>query len=391
MELTEKQAQGLEIALNRYKTHEAYTVIAGYAGTGKSTLIKFIIEALNIHPGNVCYVAYTGKAAEVLRRNGCPNATTAHKLLYYSRKNKYGKFVFTPKSNIGPYRIIVVDEVSMLPKSMWDLLLSHHIYVLACGDPGQLPPVSKDPLEQHNLLLHPHIFLDEVMRQAKDNEIIKLSMDIREGKPIRPFIGKDVRIYRKSELTMNMCLWADQIITATNSKRQEINNAIRAHKGFGNEPQPGDKVISLTNHWDISDLSGEASLINGTIGYLGRSYQEPLYYPIPNFPNPVPMLYAEFTSEIGEDFGMLGIDYQQLTTGEKYLDPVSDAKAYKSEYGAPCDFNYGYAITCHRAQGSQWDNVLVIEERFPYDEEEHRRWLYTAVTRPAKKLVLILS
>ena len=84
MQLTDKQQEGLEIAVARYRSNKPYTVIAGYAGTGKSTLVKFIISALEIEPEDVAYVAFTGKAANVLAKKGCPNATTAHKLLYYS-------------------------------------------------------------------------------------------------------------------------------------------------------------------------------------------------------------------------------------------------------------------------------------------------------------------
>lgn len=161
MELTNKQEQGLRIAIERYKAHEPYTVIAGYAGTGKSTLIKFIVTALNIDPERVAYIAYTGKAAQVLRNKGCPNAMTAHRLLYKSIQQKDGTFVHIPRESLNSNcDIVVVDEVSMLPKPMWALLLSHKIYVIACGDPGQLPPIG----EENGILDSPHIFLDEIMR-----------------------------------------------------------------------------------------------------------------------------------------------------------------------------------------------------------------------------------
>lgn len=79
----------------------------------------------------------TGKAANVLKNKGCPNATTVHKLLYYANKNKEGEFVFKPKERLdGNYKLIVVDEVSMLPEEMWYQLLSHGIHVLALGDPA---------------------------------------------------------------------------------------------------------------------------------------------------------------------------------------------------------------------------------------------------------------
>ena len=108
------------------------------AGTGKSTLVKFIIAALNLESENdVAYVAFTGKAATVLAQKGCPNATTAHKLMFFSKQGADGKYYHFPKKTLdGSYKIIIVDEVSMLPKSMWDLLLGYKIHVLALGDPG---------------------------------------------------------------------------------------------------------------------------------------------------------------------------------------------------------------------------------------------------------------
>ena len=120
------------------------------AGTGKSTLIKFIIAALNLDPEDVCYVAFTGKAATVLQQKGCPNATTAHKLLYHAKQMPDGKYTFVPKKERPLYKLIIVDEVSMLPKAMWELLLRWRIPIIACGDPEQLPPVDKD--EDNHLL-----------------------------------------------------------------------------------------------------------------------------------------------------------------------------------------------------------------------------------------------
>lgn len=212
MELTRKQEEGLKIAVERYYARERWTCIAGYAGSGKSTLIKFIISALDVDPEEeVCYVAFTGKAATVLQQKGCPNATTAHKLLYKAKMMANGTFKFFPRDNseLAQYKVIVVDEVSMLPKKLWDLMLTHGIYIIAAGDPGQLPPV--DPNENNHVLDKPHIFLDEIMRQAQDSEIIRFSMWIREGKSLisyRPE-GKQVKVYDKSQVIPEMYDWAD--------------------------------------------------------------------------------------------------------------------------------------------------------------------------------------
>ena len=134
MELTQKQEEGLRIALARYRAKEKYTVISGYAGTGKSTLVRFIIDALEIPKERVCYATYTGKAAEVLRKKGNDNACTLHRLLYESFPKRDGGFIHRPRLCI-PFSIVVVDEISMVPKTLIDLLFKHNCYVICLGDP----------------------------------------------------------------------------------------------------------------------------------------------------------------------------------------------------------------------------------------------------------------
>ena len=162
MELTRRQEEGLKIAVDRYRKNQRYTVIAGFAGTGKTTLVKFIIDALNIDEDKVAYVSFTGKAAEVLRKKGNKHAMTLHKLLYDSIPKASGGFYRKPKVTID-YNIVVVDEISMVPKELINLLFKHKVYVICLVDPFQLPPIDKNA--DNHLLDYPHIFLDEIMRQ----------------------------------------------------------------------------------------------------------------------------------------------------------------------------------------------------------------------------------
>lgn len=390
--LTNKQSQALSIAVARYKAHEPWTCISGYAGSGKSTLVKFIVAALNIYPDEVCYVAFTGKAATVLKQKGCENAMTAHKLLYYARPTQDGKFIFVPKTTLEDnYKLIVVDEVSMLPAPMWNLLLKHKIHVLALGDPGQLPPVN--PEDDNHVLEHPHIFLDEIMRQAQESEIIRLSMHVREGKPLSSFgaTGAQVQIYTPSQVVDGMYSWADQILCATNDNRNKINKYIRKTKGFGEEPEVGDKIISLRNHWERFSVSGEWALTNGAIGTITKYYVNPIRMPAYIAKQDVEYMVTDMQLDDNDTFMGLPIDYQCLRTG---VSPLTSKQIYminknKNCPDAPYEFAYAYAITCHKAQGSEWDKVLVIEEKFPFAKEEHKRWLYTACTRARDKLVVI--
>ena len=395
MELNEKQKNGLTLALQRYKNKEKYTVIAGYAGAGKSTLVRFIIEELKtygVKETDVCFACFTGKAAQVLLKKGNKNVITLHKLLYKSIPKESGGFVRIPNPSI-PYKIVVVDEVSMAPKTLMDLLFKHDVYVICLGDPFQLPPVDKK--EDNHLLDAPHIFLDEIMRQAQESEIIQLSMAIRENRPIEVFQGKEVQILNKEELNTGMLTWADQILVATNATRVSINAQMRKLLNFGEKPQDGDKIICLRNYWDcFSD--NEEPLVNGTIGILKDSFLTKRYLPSivksTDGLSHIDLIVGDFISDSGMYFHSLEMDKKMIDTGEFSLDWKTVYQLNRNPRTRdipPLEFTYGYAITCHKAQGSEWDKVLVIEEKFPFDKIEHARWLYTAVTRSSEKLVLV--
>ena len=394
MELNDKQKQGLDIAVNRYKRKERYTVISGYAGTGKSTLVKFIVAALpNINPDeDVIYTSFTGKATQVLQKKGNKNVSTLHKLLFESIPKPDGTFFRKPVEFI-PYKIVIVDECSMVPKELLQQLIKYNVHIICLGDPGQLPPINKN--EDNHLLDNPHIFLDEIMRQEAESEIINLTMDIRAGKPLTHYQGKEVQVLNKDELTTGMLLWADQIICAKNETRIALNNQMRDLLGRSGGPQDGDKVICLKNNWDIYSVNNNP-LVNGTIGYLKDSFSTYINLPrqitSDGQPKKLDILTANFISDTEEDYGILNMDKQLITTGVPGLDWKTSYKMgrnWRFQDKIPDQFTYGYAITGWKAQGSEWDNVLVIEEGFPFEKEEHKQWLYTAATRAAKKLVII--
>ena len=398
MVLTEAQEKGLKIAVDRYKAGERYTTIAGLAGTGKSSLVAAIIQSLpGIEPEeDVVYCAFTGKACQVLSKMGNKNTSTLHRLLFKYVPLPAGGFKKIPKDELD-YNIVVVDECSMVPQEFVDLLLKYGVYVIFLGDPFQLPPIEKD--KGNNLLDHPHIFLTEIMRQEKDNDIIDLSMKIREGKALSVQDGKNAKVFRKGDLNTGMLEWADIILCATNKTRNALNNQMRELKGFGNIPEDGDKIICLQNNWDCFsiDTNNEAGLgdplVNGCVGFLHNPYIS--FNPIPKWCHApidsIPTVVGRFVSETRQDYGVLTMDKNQYDKGEETLDWKTRYKLGKGKdkYLIPEQFTYGYAITTHRAQGSQWENVLVIEENFPIEAEEHARWLYTACTRSSDRLVVI--
>lgn len=391
MILTNKQEEGLKIILDRYKRNEKYTVVAGYAGTGKSTLVKFAIEALNVESSKVAYATYTGKAAEVLRKKGNPGACTLHKLLYDHFPMPGGGFYRKPKTELD-VAIVVVDEVSMVPKPMVDLLLKHKIYVIFLGDPFQLPQIDKDT--ENHLLDKPHIFLDEIMRQAAESEIIQLTMKIRNGESLDLFKGNEVQIFKKNEFNTGMMTWADQIIVATNATRQSINQQMRKILGYSGLPQHGERMICLRNYWDDCNDAGDA-LVNGTTGIIENPFESfrriPAY--IKNDRRDLPTIVGNFIPDGGIEFHSIEMDKEMIMTGEKCIDwrVAYQLGKLKPKIGdiVPKEFAFAYAITCHKAQGSEWEKVLVVEEGFPFAKEEHARWLYTACTRASEKLVLV--
>ena len=380
MILTAKQEQGLNIAIARYMEHEPYTTIAGYAGTGKSTLVQFIIDALNIDRNDVAYIAYTGKASLVLQSKGCENATTAHQLLYKAIPRPDGSFYLKIKRPLDyPYKLIVVDEVSMLPKEMWDLLLSHHIHVIALGDPGQLPPIG----EENGVLDHPHIFLDEIVRQAQESEIIRLTMDIRAGKPLQKMSGSEVMIVDKKDMQEGMLTWADQIICGKNMTRFNINDHMRKNRWGTDDHTPiiGDKVVCNHNDWEMLSVIKNQPLVNGTVGFINSFSNSSIAVP---YVGKIQLFQCGISTEDGDNYdpilmdAKLFLDHESVVTKQNF-------RWLKNFSIKP--FEYAYCITAHKSQGSEYNKVLVLEEFLKGNE--HKRWLYTACTRAAEKLVIV--
>ena len=197
------------------------------------------------------------------------------------------------------------------------------------------------------------------------------------------------------QLNTGVLLWGDQILTGTNAKRLAINNQVRGLLGKTGGPVDGDKVICLRNYWDTTSLNGDA-LVNGTIGTLQNSFQT--WREIPRFINSDIKRFDVLVGDIiipetQDIYSMTEMDHQMIITGKKCCDWRLSYKLGKlrHKYGeiVPKEFTYAYAITCHKSQGSEWDKVLVLEEKFPFDKVEHARWLYTAATRASNKLVLV--
>ena len=349
------------------------------AGTGKTTLVQFIIKELKLKNEHVTYIAYTGRAALILRNKGCPNAKTAHKLLYYSEEKTDGTFVHKPRKNLeGNFKLIVCDEASMMPQEMIDLLLSHGVHVLFLGDQAQLPPIEGE----QDILKEPHVFLTEITRQALDNPIIKMSMDVREGKPFVYGGNKQCRVIPRNKVTNGLLLGADIIIVGKNVTRHKINEYVRQLKWgdkYTENPIDGDRVICLKNKWDTVGSNGDP-LINGQLGQLKNIR-------IQDIPPYGTILIADFLSDDGGLYNNLMIDYKLMLTGQTTIN--SDNWKQFASWPKLFEFAYGHAVTAHKSQGSEFNRVIVYDEAFG-DAEQKRRWRYTSVTRSSSQLVVVV-
>lgn len=374
--LTKKQSDAVKIMATKYSNKDPITVIAGFAGTGKSSIINYFIENNDLMD-KTRFVTYTGKASLVLQNKGLP-ATTIHRLIYDAFKNKRtGKFHFRKKETLHPsIKLLVVDEVSMVPANLLKDLMSFEIPIVALGDPGQLEPIGED----NRLLKTPDFFLDEIHRQAEDNSIIKLSMMVRQGKPL-PLISNDpnVKVVERKDVSIPMMQWADQILCGKNITRRSINAEMRTSMGYsGLYPSEGEKVICLRNYWDTLNEEGDP-LINGTIGKVIQVTK-------PKFEDEQNILMEEVNLSISADYTPTPWEYIRTDSNIfKGFAPFSQQKPGSDRIFH--EFDYGYAITTHKAQGSEFDKVLVFEERL--GGGSHARWLYTAVTRASEQIVIV--
>ncbi|AMR10743.1 ATP-dependent DNA helicase [Bacillus paralicheniformis] len=362
--------------------------LAGYAGTGKTTLVNYVIDKLKIKLSEVAFACYTGKAALVVtqKAQGKYKASTIHSLIYDTYVDKKtGDLTVKKKSKdmLSHLKLIVVDEASMVDGQIMSDLRSFGVKILFIGDTGQLPPVSQNKNEEFlQMFNNPDFTLTEIHRQAAENPIIYLSMLARTKQKIEPGTygknGEAVVITHSTWETMKEHFYekADQIICGYNRTRKHLNSEIRKFLGYESDfPLEGDKMICLKNDWNknLDDIS----LVNGMTGYVSKVYQEDAVSEQLKYDSTVIDFQPDFT---GDYFEKLVIPNDSLTDDAFKLQP-HEHKIYNS-------FDYGYVITCHKSQGSQWEKVVVIDEVL--DRNMHHRWLYTAITRSTEKLVLVV-
>ena len=385
-QLSTEQVEALRAIGSWYRSKsQPFLTLGGYAGTGKSTLIAYVRKALkeNDPDTRVAFCAFTGKAVRVLEmtlkknkvsRSG-DNLSTIHSLIYNSILDSNGHVIgWKLKPNLE-FDLIIVDEASMVTADIWSDLLSFKIPVLVVGDHGQLPPVAGN----FNLMSEPQLKLERIFRQQELSPIVDVATMARTNGYIPPgAYGEDVVKYdRRGEnigLDMEEIIQGWQpdwlVLCGYNHTRTKLNSSLRVQAGFDEDrPVVGDHVICLKNN-------ATSKLYNGMTGVISDirrpdNDEEDLWY------------LADISFE---DFEYEGLIFKNQFGAKETVSPLPAAPD-----GKRGDlFDYGYALTVHKAQGSSSETVLLFEERNRHmSDEDWRRWLYTAVTRAETKLIII--
>lgn len=386
MQLNRGQETALQNLLQwwRHRTKQVFE-ISGAAGTGKTTIVRELIDSLGLSNDQVLFMAYIGKATLALSRTGL-NAKTIHSSIcdieMAPKEDENGdpivtanqRYIWVPKFSRKKYldgdvRLIVVDEAAMVPEELAKWILEFNIPVIALGDLNQLPPVIGNSF----FLKRPDVVLTEIMRQSSESPIPWLAKSILEGRRLeRGTIESKIAIMGQRDFDKRLFKESDIIICGTNKTRENLNNYYRNELLKIDSPDPivGDKMICRQNNWDAM-IGDNIFLINGLVGYITNIDLE--------F-STAKRLTIDFRPEfLSESFYDLALDREYLRL------PFQYRKSYISRMNK---FEYGYAITCHLAQGSQYNKVIVVNEPFG-DSLFRKQWLYTAVTRAIDQLIIL--
>ena len=342
----------------------------GWAGTGKTTLAKHVADSFG---GSVMYAAYTGKAALVLRSKGCEGASTIHSTIYRfwqdERSGKFG-YSFNLDSDLTMTDLLIVDEVSWVDSKIGRDLESFGVKILVLGDPDQLPPIKG---EGYFTTGQPDVMLTDIHRQAGESPIIRLSVEAREGRRLVPGMYGNCEVILRQNVDKDrmgeIALAADQILCGMNATRKGFNARIRQLKGRQGDiypwlPVEGDRLVCLKNNhdrnllngglWDVTGLYDMSENVNLAVTSLDNveTVEEMITVP--------PEFFQGTDSEL---------DWRILKNFDQ--------------------FTYGYCLTVHKAQGSEWPHVLLSDESSVF-KENARKHLYTGITRASEQLTLIV-
>jgi exodeoxyribonuclease V len=359
-----------------------YVTLGGFAGTGKTTLIAILRKELSKIDKNlkVGFASFTGKAARVLKtklveENAIlkPDTVgTIHSLIYSPIINEKNEIIGWKTKEKIDKDLIIIDEGSMVDEIIWSHLLDYKIPIIVVGDHGQLPPIQG----RFNLMQKPDLILEEIHRQAEKNPIIGISIQARTNGFIRPGnYSKYVKKYSINDFdkqdAINELLGnykeGTLILCGYNHTRKKLNAFIRNSLGIDSpNPVKNDRVICLRNNHRKNIYNG----MLGTIINIKEKNNE--WY------------LADIKMDEEENI------FEGYISTEQFKDKASlNFTDKRSKILAGDLFDFGYALTVHKAQGSQAKKVILFEERFKQmTDDDFKKWLYTAVTRAEEELYI---
>lgn len=370
----------------------------GKAGTGKSFVMNEMVKRMGLNPLNeIAAMSFIGSASILMRMRGLLNAKTIHSWLYDIQevplRDKYGKIImdnllnvpvkvpkFIPRDYLPrDIKLMIIDEGWTVPASLKKEIEKFGIKILVAGDQGQLPPVNDSPA----YLVDGKIYhLTQVLRQGNRADIVEIANRLRVGMPIGNGYYGNVFVIDRKSLTDDMLIWADAIICGKNQTRDYYNKKIRSILGFHGElPQYGEKIVCRKNNWLEKvplNNGGEISLVNGLIGTVTNAPD------ISSFDGK--MFTMNFVPDIMRniEFNGLRCNYKYITSDARQRDIVKN-----NRYETGCMFEFGYALTGWIAQGSQWNNVIYIEEGM--HPSIRNQLNYVGATRAVQNLIYVKS
>lgn len=336
----------------------------GFAGTGKTTLARHLAEGAD---GPACYCAFTGKAALMMQRNGCKDASTIHGLIYQVKERPDGgvRFVIDKDSPAKDAGVIVVDECSMVDDDLAHDLMSFGRPILVLGDPAQLPPVRGTG---YFVNASPDAMLTEIHRQAAENPIIRLATTVREGGSLELGAYGESRVIERGVLSGREVASASQVLVGKNATRKGFNAKLRRVHGFESEfPEPGDRLVCLRNDKTVEIFNGGLFKVDEILHRDCDADHIALEVKSDDFAK-----RPAVSVKVRREF---------FTGGVEDLD--------RNDLRGTQQFDYGYALTCHKAQGSQWPDVIIYDESGAF-RDDAARWLYTALTRAQERVTVVV-
>jgi exodeoxyribonuclease-5 len=321
--------------------NEPYFVLHGLAGTGKTTVLAHLARARK----PVILATPTGKAATVLGRKTGTDATTLHRMLYIPKVDDDGNLIgFELRCGPGDLVdwLVLVDEASMVGTDLARDLLATGAHIVAAGDPGQLPPVEQVPF-----FTTPDFVLQDIRRQAAGSPIIRQAHAVRAGQPYAPD-GEAFQVIDR-HVAVERIDWADIVLCWRNETRHRMNAFMRRRRGIAPDalPQPGEPLMCLHNQPN--------GMMNGEI----------------------------FTVHAYDRHSGLLLEGEPTCIRRPWFEWRSSARRHPRDH---VPFALAYCVTVHKAQGSEWSHVLVLDE---FSGEDRGRWLYTAITRASEAVCIV--